>query len=75
VQEALAEREREGEREREREREREKTGGEGREKCYLIPQVGQVPVAHTCNPSYLGGSWFQVSLSKQFWRPHLNRKS
>jgi hypothetical protein len=31
----------------------------------------QVPVAHTCNPSLLGGSCFEASSGKEFTRPYL----
>jgi hypothetical protein len=31
-------------------------------------------VAHVCNPSYSGGSRFQVNLGKQFPRPYLEKK-
>jgi hypothetical protein len=32
-------------------------------------------VAHTCNPSYSGGSQFKASLGKLFSRPYLAKKS
>jgi hypothetical protein len=32
-------------------------------------------VAHTCNPSYSGGSQFEANLGKQFVRPYLEKKT
>jgi hypothetical protein len=32
-----------------------------------------VLVAHTCNPSYSGGSQFKASLGKWFARPYLEK--
>jgi hypothetical protein len=29
-------------------------------------------MAHACNPSYTGGSWFEASLGKYFKRLYLN---
>jgi hypothetical protein len=31
----------------------------------------EVPVAHACNPSSLGGLWFQANLGKYLMRPYL----
>jgi hypothetical protein len=30
-------------------------------------------VAHACNPSYSGGSWFEDRLGKQFMTPYLEQ--
>jgi hypothetical protein len=31
----------------------------------------QVLVAHACNSTYSGGSWFKASLGQQFKRPYV----
>jgi hypothetical protein len=48
-------------------------------KLRLLVGESQEPVAHTCNPSYLGGRDredcdLRLACAKKSMRPHLNRK-